>query len=69
MRAPSPFSRTDWHDGRFADWSAISSHASALPFLHHTEVLLFPVVVLVILWAASLLGFNVAKHVIGMWLF
>lgn len=41
---------------------------NALPFLHHTEVLLFPVVVLVILWAASLLGFNVAKHVIGMWL-
>ncbi|KAI5855256.1 UNC-50 family-domain-containing protein, partial [Tricharina praecox] len=42
---------------------------NALPFLHHTEVLLFPVVVLVILWATSLLGFNVAKHVIGMWLF
>lgn len=42
---------------------------SALPFLTHTEILLFPVVVVVILWAFSLLGFNVAKHVVELWLF
>lgn len=42
---------------------------NALPFLHHTEILLFPVVVMVILWAVSLFGFNVAKHVVELWLF
>jgi hypothetical protein len=42
---------------------------SALPFLHHTEVILFPIVILVVLWAVSLLGFNVAKHVVELWLF
>ncbi|KAF8250204.1 UNC-50 [Wilcoxina mikolae CBS 423.85] len=42
---------------------------NALPFLHHTEILLFPVFVLVILWAISLLGFNVAKNVVKLWLF
>ncbi|KAI5806282.1 UNC-50 [Geopyxis carbonaria] len=43
---------------------------NALPFLHHTEVLLMPVVVLVILWAVSMLcGFNVAKNVVQIWLF
>jgi len=41
---------------------------NVLPFLHHTEVLLFPVVVLVVLWGVSLIGFNVAKHVINLWL-
>ncbi|KAI5789943.1 UNC-50 [Pyronema domesticum] len=42
---------------------------NALPFLHHTEVILFPIIILVVLWAVSLLGFNVAKHVVELWLF
>lgn len=36
---------------------------SALPFLHHTELLLSPCFVYAILWFASLFGFNIAKHV------
>ncbi|KAF3053411.1 hypothetical protein E8E11_003460 [Didymella keratinophila] len=35
---------------------------NALPFLHHTELLLVPVAVATILWFASLFGFNMAKH-------
>lgn len=35
---------------------------NALPFLHHTELLLSPVVVMGILWVISLFGFNMPKH-------
>ncbi|KAK8175073.1 UNC-50 family protein [Phyllosticta citrichinensis] len=35
---------------------------NALPFLHHTELLLAPVVVFAILWFVSLFGFNLPKH-------
>lgn len=37
---------------------------TALPFLHHTEIMLGPVFILVVLWAVSLFGFNLAKHII-----
>ncbi|KAL0638085.1 hypothetical protein Q9L58_002864 [Maublancomyces gigas] len=37
---------------------------NALPFLHHTEIMLGPVFILVVLWAVSLFGFNLAKHII-----
>ncbi|KAI9875658.1 MAG: hypothetical protein M1830_008142 [Pleopsidium flavum] len=36
---------------------------NALPFLHHTELLLSPLFVFGILWFASLFGFNLPKHV------
>ena len=36
---------------------------TALPFLHHTELLLSPIFVYVILWIASLFGFNLPKHI------
>ncbi|KAI9795545.1 MAG: hypothetical protein M1825_001273, partial [Sarcosagium campestre] len=36
---------------------------NALPFLHHTELLLSPVFVFGGLWIASLFGFNLPKHV------
>ena len=35
----------------------------ALPFLHHTELLLSPTFVYAILWFASLFGFNIPKHI------
>lgn len=35
---------------------------NALPFLHHTELLLVPIAVFTILWFASLFGFNMSKH-------
>ncbi|QDS77867.1 hypothetical protein FKW77_000235 [Venturia effusa] len=35
---------------------------NALPFLAHTELLLFPTGVLAILWFASLFGFNLPRH-------
>ncbi|KAL6707420.1 hypothetical protein ACN47E_004199 [Coniothyrium glycines] len=35
---------------------------NALPFLHHTELLLVPIAVTTILWFASLFGFNMSKH-------
>ncbi len=35
---------------------------AALPFLHHTELLLSPVIILTILWFVSLFGFNLPKH-------
>ncbi|KAF1808918.1 UNC-50 family protein [Eremomyces bilateralis CBS 781.70] len=35
---------------------------NALPFLHHTELLLSPIVVLAILWFASLFGFSLPRH-------
>ena len=38
------------------------TRATALPFLHHTEFLLSPVVVLVVLWVVSLFGVNLPKH-------
>lgn len=37
---------------------------AALPFLHHTELLLSPVFIYALLWAASLFGFNIPKHVV-----
>lgn len=36
---------------------------NALPFLHHTELLLSPTFVYAILWFASLFGFNIPKHI------
>jgi len=35
---------------------------NALPFLHHTELLLAPIAILTILWFASLFGLNLPKH-------
>jgi hypothetical protein len=35
----------------------------ALPFLHHTELLLTPIVVCGILWFISLFGFNIPQAV------
>lgn len=35
---------------------------NALPFLHHTELLLAPIAVTIILWFASLFGFNMSRH-------
>ncbi|CBX98307.1 hypothetical protein IAQ61_010407 [Plenodomus lingam] len=35
---------------------------NALPFLHHTELLLLPVALTTILWFASLFGFNMSRH-------
>ncbi|KAF2501638.1 UNC-50 family protein [Lophium mytilinum] len=35
---------------------------NALPFLHHTELLLAPIAVVAILWFASLFGLNLPKH-------
>jgi hypothetical protein len=35
---------------------------NALPFLHHTELLLAPIAVLTILWFTSLFGFNMSRH-------
>ncbi|TID14439.1 putative integral membrane protein [Venturia nashicola] len=35
---------------------------NALPFLAHTELLLFPTGVFTILWFASLFGFNMSRH-------
>lgn len=40
---------------------------NALPFLIRSELLLFPIVVLFAGWVVSLLGFNVAKGVLGMY--
>ncbi|KAL8657197.1 MAG: hypothetical protein Q9226_002156 [Calogaya cf. arnoldii] len=36
---------------------------NALPFLQHTELLLSPIVLYAVLWAASLFGFNIPKHI------
>ncbi|OCK86158.1 UNC-50 protein [Lepidopterella palustris CBS 459.81] len=35
---------------------------NALPFLHHTELLLGPIAILTILWFVSLFGLNLPKH-------
>lgn len=35
----------------------------ALPFLHHTELLLGPTLVYGVLWFAALFGFNIPKHI------
>ncbi|KAJ4291055.1 hypothetical protein N0V90_010253 [Kalmusia sp. IMI 367209] len=35
---------------------------NALPFLHHTELLLAPIAVTIILWFVSLFGLNLSKH-------
>jgi hypothetical protein len=35
---------------------------NALPFLHHTELLLAPIAVTTILWFTSLFGMNLSKH-------
>ncbi|PWW72132.1 membrane protein [Tuber magnatum] len=37
---------------------------NALPFLHHTEIMLFPIFVLVVLWMVSLFGFNLTKNIV-----
>lgn len=39
--------------------------STALPFLIRSELLLFPIVILFGMWVVSLLGFNVAKGVLG----
>ncbi|PVH95399.1 UNC-50 [Periconia macrospinosa] len=36
---------------------------NALPFLHHTELLLAPIAITTILWFASLFGLNLSKHI------
>lgn len=36
---------------------------NALPFLHHTELLLSPTFVYAVLWFTSLFGFNIPKHI------
>lgn len=38
---------------------------AALPFLHHTELLLSPLVVFGIFWFVSLFGFNIPNHFSG----
>ena len=38
---------------------------SALPFLHHTQLLLSPLPVIGVLWFASLFGFNIPHHIGG----
>ncbi|RPB15262.1 UNC-50 [Morchella conica CCBAS932] len=37
---------------------------NALPFLHHTEIMLGPIFIFVVLWVVSLFGFNLPKHII-----
>ncbi|KAK7202763.1 UNC-50 family-domain-containing protein [Myxozyma melibiosi] len=37
---------------------------SSLPFLEHTEIILVPILAFVVLFLASLFGFNVAKHAV-----
>ena len=46
---------------RNLDWT--DTRNLALPFLHHTELLLSPAVLFAILWFVSLFGFNIPKHV------
>jgi len=41
----------------------LTTTSIALPFLHHTQLLLTPIAVLVIIWFASLFGWNMPKHV------
>jgi hypothetical protein len=36
---------------------------NALPFLHHTELLLAPIAPMTILWFASLFGLNLSMHI------
>ncbi|KAF3229418.1 hypothetical protein TWF106_004335 [Orbilia oligospora] len=36
---------------------------NALPFLSHTEVILFPIVAFVIVWVVSLFGINIARNI------
>ncbi|KAK6357277.1 hypothetical protein TWF718_001596 [Orbilia javanica] len=36
---------------------------NALPFLSHTEVILFPIVAFVIVWVISLFGINIARNI------
>lgn len=43
--------------------SFVSNTRVALPFLHHTELLLSPTFVYAILWFTSLFGFNIPKHI------
>jgi hypothetical protein len=38
---------------------------NALPFLIRSELLLFPIVILFVLYVVSLLGFNVSRAVLG----
>lgn len=38
----------------------------ALPFLHHTELLLSPLLAFGIFWFVSLFSFNIPKHFSGM---
>lgn len=40
---------------------------NALPFLIRSELLLFPIVIFFGLWIVSLLGFNIAKKVLGVY--
>lgn len=48
-------------------FSSLSKHLFitriALPFLHHTELLLSPTFVYAVLWFTSLFGFNIPKHI------
>ncbi|KAI9829600.1 MAG: hypothetical protein M1819_006105 [Sarea resinae] len=42
---------------------------NALPFLHHTELLLSPILVFAVLWFVTLFGFNLPTHVAPVMLF
>lgn len=53
------------YNGNSSNLSSIISSANpgaALPFLHHTHLLLAPVAVFTILWFISLFGANLPKH-------
>ncbi|KAI8391565.1 UNC-50 [Radiomyces spectabilis] len=40
---------------------------NALPFLIHTELFLYPIIICIILYAVSLFGFNVSQHVLALY--
>ncbi|MCJ1230472.1 hypothetical protein MMC12_007146 [Toensbergia leucococca] len=47
----------------FPDTRATNNPPTALPFLHHTELLLSPTLLYTLLWFASLFGFNIPKTI------
>ncbi|KAL0077189.1 UNC-50-like protein [Phycomyces blakesleeanus] len=40
---------------------------NALPFLEHTELFLYPIIICIILFAASLFGFNISQSVLALY--
>ena len=49
-------------DGIYVLCGARTDLGPALPFLHHTELLLAPCIISGVLWLFSLFGFNIPKH-------